>query len=89
MFFEPRRIFRLQTNCLDDFKTGLPLFQQYWQQRRRMLHVAIHSNHRLAACMVHAAGQRNLMPEVACQQNRPYAPILPDYLLQNRRGIIG
>ena len=64
-----RNALRREAHGLNDLEALFPLFEQCRQKFRRVLHIAVHCNDRIAVCVVNPAGQRQLMSEVAREKD--------------------
>ena len=63
------------TDGLHDVIAFLPLLNEHGDQCRRMLHVAVHGDHRVAHRKVHAAGDGDLVAKVSGKCQRPHMGI--------------
>ena len=67
---EPRGIARRIAYRLHDIVSLVPVLQQFGNELGRMLHVAVHRDDDIAVRVVEAAGQRELVAVIACEQHR-------------------
>ena len=70
--FEETRIVCRFTYRLDDIVAFAPFPDHFRNHRWRMLQITIHGDHGVANCMIHAAGNGQLMTEITSQDKSPY-----------------
>ena len=64
------------------FRSVMPVLQHHGDQRRRMLKVGVHENHRIAMGHVDAGGNGSFLTEIARKVHGPHAADLPAQLSQ-------
>ncbi len=66
-----------------------PVRDQLFDQRRRMLAVAVHEQHRAAAGMVEAGHQRGLLAEIARQRHHLEVERVGGQAARDRQRVVG
>ncbi len=83
-FLHETRIFRGSPDGLHDVVPFLPFFDEFGNEGRRMLHIAIHGNHHIAPGKIHAAGDGDLMTEIPGKGECPYMGVMGCQLMNQQ-----
>ena len=76
-------------HAVDDLRAVAPGGDEVGEDLRRVLEVAVHLDHRAAACVVEAGCERGLVAEVAREAEDAHARIVLVEPAQHARGFVG